>query len=247
MLPTQNSAVSATAKTKTHLLNGPASGMPHLRGKECDCHNRAVCVLPRLHPRRAHPVPTSRAWPTPRPEAALCPPRPGGRVPPSLSWQLTFPKAQLPWRDAARACRRPGGLCALRKTRGSCRAANKFKGPCEHMVPGGSGSSETQSPSAKLCPLEEQCCPVTELREKCPRGLRLTAGDPGVSILVLESERPFPSDPPASGLASRVCPHPPDSPRLCSRERWPLLLHSPPVPSFLGSRGRPPAGPWGPR
>lgn len=66
-LLTQNSAITATVTTKTHPLNAPAGGTPHLWGRNVTATMGSVCPAQTLSPGRAHPVLMSRAWPMLRP------------------------------------------------------------------------------------------------------------------------------------------------------------------------------------
>lgn len=122
-LLTQNSAVAATVKTKTPLQSVPAGGKAHLPGRNVAVTMGQLCVPPRFQARRARPMPTSRVW-----RCACQALGPGSH--PASPGSSHSPRSQHPRENATRACQRPG-----RPSGESGKAEDKFKAPCEHIIP----------------------------------------------------------------------------------------------------------------
>nr|XP_058909968.1 uncharacterized protein LOC131750916 [Kogia breviceps]XP_058909969.1 uncharacterized protein LOC131750916 [Kogia breviceps] len=162
-----------------NLLNVPAGGTPHPPGRNVTCtKGQCVCVLPRLHPRRAHPVLASRARPRGQgPAQPLLAPR-APRSPAPMqecctglleAWRPVCPQKCL---GKAAKLRTSSKHCVNTSFQGEMAALGQTIPPMPNSVllrPGlgpGAGRLLGHGPAQ-----------VTKLREKHPCGLRLVAGD----------------------------------------------------------------------
>lgn len=222
--------------------------------EECDCHNEAACVLPRLYPQVSPSPAMSRAQPMPRPCAhhAL-----GAGSQPVSPGSSSCREAQPPQKNAAWACGSPGGLCALKNVWGKlltsprCNMNTSLQGKWlfwDKQPPTPNFVLSRPSPGP---PIQAQACPGNKAQRDCPRELKLVAGDIGqhASPRVWNDFRMEPlkvklfhQTLQTSALAATSQPTPASLPGLLSQEQWPLL-HSLSVqiyvltPSWVG-------GPW---
>lgn len=101
----------------------PSGGTAHLPGRNVAVTMGQLCVPPRFQASRARAMPTSRVW------RCACQALGAGSHPASPGSSHS-PRPQHPRENATRACRRPG-----RPSGESGKAEDKFKAPCEHIIP----------------------------------------------------------------------------------------------------------------